>query len=100
MRGGQGGGERSSVHAEVVGALLEAEILDDVGMLEVIEGVAFELESLHNLDVARISKIAGSPGDLDLLDSDDLAGGGVESEIDTAIATLADELAANPLEEG
>ena len=65
---------------EVVRRLLEAEILDDIGMLQIAKGRTLALDSVHDDPLALVDLIGGRLGQLDLLHRDHLAGVGVQCE--------------------
>ena len=89
-----------NVHAEESWSLLETEILNDVGMVQILEGLALQLESFHHGDLSRIVHIAVRSWDLHLLDGDHLSSVGVESKVHLAISTFSNKLSTNPTEYG
>ncbi len=80
--------------------LFEAEVRDDVRMVEVFERFDLGFERGHDALLARIFAIAGGAGQLDLLDSDHLTRGGVQGEVDPTVRALADQVTFDPLENG
>ena len=86
------------LHAQVVLRLLETQILHDVGVVKIFEGLTLRLQCLDDRHLTRIVLVTGSTGNLDLFDSDHLTGRCVQGEIYTTKSTFADQLASDPFE--
>jgi len=89
-----------NVHAEESRRLFKAKICDDVGMIEVLQRLALELQGIHYGHLTRVILVACSTRDLDLLDGNHFTGSGIEGEINAAKVAFSDEFATNPLEYG
>lgn len=69
-------------------------------MIEVLQRLALEFQRVHHADLARIVLVARCTRDLHLLHGDYLSGRGVQRHVDPSEVALADQLTANPLENG
>ncbi len=65
------------LHAQIRRRLFKAKILNDIRMVEVLQGFTLDFEGLHNRNLTRIVLITRSSGHLDLFNSNHLASGGV-----------------------
>ena len=69
-------------------------------MVKVLQGIALEFEGRQDIQLMGLDLVAGGLWQLDLLNSHDVACGGIQSKVDPPIAALAQELASDPLEGG
>ena len=69
-------------------------------MVEILEGLALQLESFHHGDLSRIIHIAIRSWNFHLLDGDHLSSVGVESKVHLAVSTFCNKLSTNPTEYG
>ena len=88
------------VHAQVCRRLLEAKVLHDMRVIQVLQRLAFQLQRFHDRNLSRVVLVARRSWNLDLLDSDHFTRRRVEGKIDFAVRSLADELTTNPTEDG
>ena len=86
------------LHAQKIRGLLKSKILHYIGMIEVLQRLALQLEGFDNCDLPAIIPVAVGLGYLDLFDRNHLPGRGVKRKIHSAIRALADQLASNPFE--
>lgn len=68
-------------------------------MIEVLKGLALQLQGFDNADLPRVVLVAGGPRDLDLLDGNHLTSCGVQRQVDAAVRALPDEFATDPTED-
>lgn len=80
--------------------LFETEVLDDVGVIEILERLDLGLERVHDTLLTTVFAIAFGGWQLDLLDGNHLTSGCVQREVDPSISALADEVTLHPFEDG
>ena len=69
-------------------------------MIEILEGLALELQSFYNCDLSRVVFVTRRSRNLDLLYSDHFTSRSIQRQIDASKIALPDELTPNPLENG
>ena len=69
-------------------------------MIKILEGLTLQLQCLHDCDLPRIVLVTRRPGNLNLLYSNHLSGGGIQRHVDATEIALPDKLTPNPFEDG
>ena len=83
---------------EIRRGLLESEVLHDVGVVKVLEGLALHLQSLNDSRLPAVTHIARCLGKFNLLDCDHLTRRGIEGQVYASVRALANQFTTNPLE--
>ena len=91
-------GRTQDVHREELCSLLDPEVLHDVGVVEVLEGLVLGSQGIQDLLLARVVRSECGAGDLHLLDGHDIPRGDIHAHVYTAVAPLAYEFTADPQE--
>ena len=87
-------------HGEIPRCLLESEILNDVLMIQVFQGLALQPQPRRLRDrVFAVVLVVPRCRGLDLFSSNYFTGGGVQRDVHLAIGALPDEFSSNPLED-
>lgn len=93
-------GKETGSHAQEIWRFLKPKILNDVRMIEILEGLALKLQSFYNCDLSRVVFVTRRSRNLDLLYSDHFTSRSIQRQIDASKIALPDELTPNPLENG
>ena len=86
-------------HAEVIGCLFESQVLHNVEVIQVFQGLALRFKCFYDCLLPRVLAVTRRSGHFDLFDGDHLSGRHVHGEVDAPEVALADQLAAHPLED-
>lgn len=89
---------RASVGVSTEGRLVLTKVLDNLGVLEILEQLNLGLEGRDHALLAEVFLVAPCLGQLDLLDGDELGSGDVVGEVDATVRPTTDELSLDPLE--
>ncbi|SRR6266702_598676 len=92
--------KETSSHAQEIWCFLKPKVLNDVRMIEILEGLALQLQCFYDCDLSRVVLVTRRSRNLNLLYSDHFPSRGIQRKIDASKIALPYELTPNPFEDG
>lgn len=86
------------LHAQVCRSLLKPKVLNDVRVIQILQRLTLQLQSLHDSVLTRVISVARCLRQLHLLYCYHLSSSRVQSQVDTTVRPFSDEFSSHPLE--